>query len=228
MKDQIYQLFEQSMAAGPSLEDLLLRTGAAVVLGFVIFLSYWLSHSGTIYSQKFNVNLVVLTVLTASVMTVISNNIALSLGMVGALSIVRFRTALKDARDTTYVFWAIICGICAGVGQFIAAGVGSAAVFVVLLALGRIRNDVRTLVVIRAARNATLGIEGIIFDYFGASAQMRVKNTTPETVELIYEVRHSDLDRAQQSKERPLVDALYEVAGVEYVNIVAQSDEIGS
>lgn len=228
MKDQIYQLFEQSMAAGPSLEDLLLRTGAAVVLGFVIFLSYWLSHSGTIYSQKFNVNLVVLTVLTASVMTVISNNIALSLGMVGALSIVRFRTALKDARDTTYVFWAIICGICAGVGQFIAAGVGSAAVFVVLLALGRIRNDVRTLVVIRAARNATLGIEGIIFDYFGASAQMRVKNTTPETVELIYEVRRSDLDRAQQSKERPLVDVLYEVAGVEYVNIVTQSDEIGS
>lgn len=228
MKDQIYQLFEQSMAAGPSLEDLLLRTGAAVVLGFVIFLSYWLSHSGTIYSQKFNVNLVVLTVLTASVMTVISNNIALSLGMVGALSIVRFRTALKDARDTTYVFWAIICGICAGVGQFIAAGVGSAAVFVVLLVLGRIRNDVRTLVVIRASRNATLGIEGIIFDYFGASAQMRVKNTTPETVELIYEVRRSDLDRAQQSKERPLVDVLYEVAGVEYVNIVAQSDEIGS
>lgn len=228
MKDQIYQLFEQSMTAGPSLEDLLLRTGAAVVLGFVIFLSYWLSHSGTIYSQKFNANLVVLTVLTASVMTVISNNIALSLGMVGALSIVRFRTALKDARDTTYVFWAIICGICAGVGQFIAAGVGSAAVFVVLLVLGRIRNDVRTLVVIRAARNATLGIEGIIFDYFGASAQMRVKNTTPETVELIYEVRRSDLDRAQHSKERPLVDVLYEVAGVEYVNIVAQSDEIGS
>lgn len=228
MKDQIYQLFEQSMAAGPSLEDLLLRTGAAVVLGFVIFLSYWLSHSGTIYSQKFNVNLVVLTVLTASVMTVISNNIALSLGMVGALSIVRFRTALKDARDTTYVFWAIICGICAGVGQFVAAGVGSAAVFVVLLALGRIRNDVRTLVVIRAARSSSLAIEGKVFAYLGSTAQVRVKNTMPETVELIYEASRGDLDRAQRENERSFVDSLYDIGGVEYVNIVAQSDEIGS
>lgn len=228
MKEQIYQLFAQSMAAGPSLEDLLLRTGAAVVLGFIIFVSYWLSHAGTIYSQKFNVNLVVLTVLTASVMTVISNNIALSLGMVGALSIVRFRTALKDARDTTYVFWAIICGICAGVGQFIAAGVGSAAVFVVLLALGRVRNDVRTLVVVRAARSSSLAIEGKIFAYLGAAVQARVKNTTPQTVEFIYEVSRGDLEQAQRKNERPLVDALYDIGGVEYVNIVAQSDEIGS
>lgn len=90
--------------SGPSLEDLLLRTGAAVVLGFIIFVSYWLSHAGTIYSQKFNVNLVVLTVLTASVMTVISNNIALSLGMVGALSIVRFRTAIKEPLDIAFLF----------------------------------------------------------------------------------------------------------------------------
>lgn len=228
MKEQLYELFAQSMIAGPSVEDLVLRIGVSIVLGLAIFLSYWISHSGTIYSQKFNVNLVVLTVLTASVMSVISNNIALSLGMVGALSIVRFRTALKDPRDTTYVFWAIICGICAGVGQFVAAGVGTAAVFVVYLLLGRIRNDVRTLVVIRAARNATLAVEGVVFDYFGERAQARVKNTTPDSVELIYEVRRGDLDRAQQLKARPLVDALYDAGGVSYVNIVAQSDEIGS
>lgn len=228
MKEQLYELFAQSMIAGPSVEDLVLRIGVSIVLGLAIFLSYWISHSGTIYSQKFNVNLVVLTVLTASVMSVISNNIALSLGMVGALSIVRFRTALKDPRDTTYVFWAIICGICAGVGQFVAAGVGTAAVFVVYLLLGRIRNDVRTLVVICAARNATLAVEGVVFDYFGERAQARVKNTTPDSVELIYEVRRGDLDRAQQLKARPLVDALYDAGGVSYVNIVAQSDEIGS
>lgn len=103
MKEQIYQLFEtSSMSLTP--EDVALRIGVSIVLGLIISLSYWLSHSGTIYSQKFNINLVTLTVLMATVMTVIGNNIALSLGMVGALSIVRFRTAIKDARDTTYIF----------------------------------------------------------------------------------------------------------------------------
>ena len=138
MKEQIYQLFEtSSMSLTP--EDVALRIGVSIVLGLIISLSYWLSHSGTIYSQKFNINLVTLTVLMATVMTVIGNNIALSLGMVGALSIVRFRTAIKDARDTTYIFWTIICGICCGVGQFMVAGIGSVAVFAVLLVLGRVR-----------------------------------------------------------------------------------------
>ena len=83
----------------------------AAALGFVIYLSYFLAHAGTVYSRKFNVSLVTLTVLTTVVMTAIGNNVALSLGMVGALSIVRFRTAIKDSRDTVYIFWAIVAGL---------------------------------------------------------------------------------------------------------------------
>lgn len=66
-----------------------------------------------------------MTVLTTTVMTVIGNNIALSLGMVGALSIVRFRTAIKDSRDTVYIFWTVIVGICCGVGDYLVASAGS-------------------------------------------------------------------------------------------------------
>jgi len=88
----------------------------ATLLSFGIFISYWYTHVGTAYSKKFNVSLVTLTILTSTVMIVIGNNIALSLGMVGALSIVRFRTAIKDSRDTTYIFWAIIVGISTGAG----------------------------------------------------------------------------------------------------------------
>ena len=82
----------------------------SAVIGLFIFISYVISHKGTIYSKKFGVTLIVLTVMTGTVMTVIGNNIALSLGMVGALSIVRFRTAIKDSRDTVYIFWTIIVG----------------------------------------------------------------------------------------------------------------------
>lgn len=228
MKDQLYQLFQGTATGGPTVEDLVLRIAVSVVIGLAIFLSYWISHAGTIYSQKFNINLITLTVLTATVMTVIGNNIALSLGMVGALSIVRFRTAIKDARDTTYIFWAIIGGICCGVGQFMAAAVGSVAVFVVLLVLGRVRNDVRTLLVVRAARVQELPIEGKVFDYFSGRAVQRVKNTTDESVEFMFELSRGMLDRAQKRAERPITDELYALGGVEYVNIVAQSDEIGS
>lgn len=227
MKEQIYQLFESSNV-GVSAEDILLRVAVAVVLGLVIFLSYWLSHAGTIYSQKFNINLITLTVLTATVMTVIGNNIALSLGMVGALSIVRFRTAIKDARDTTYIFWAIICGICCGVGQFMAAGIGSAAVFVVLLILGRVRNDVRTLLVIRGSRAQELAIEGLVFEYFRGRAVERVKNTTDESIELMYELSRGTLLKSQRRADNPITTDLYALGGIEYVNIVAQNDEIGS
>ena len=111
MKEQLYQLFQDSMATTVGFQDLVIRVGMSLVLGLAIFLSYWLSHAGTIYSKKFNINLITLTVLTTTVMAVIVNNIALSLGMVGALSIVRFRTAIKDPRDSTYIFWAIICGM---------------------------------------------------------------------------------------------------------------------
>ena len=81
----------------------------------------------------------VLTVLTGTVMTVIGNNIALSLGMVGALSIVRFRTAIKDSRDSIYIFWTIIVGICCGVGDYMVAAIGSTVTFLVILMLGMIK-----------------------------------------------------------------------------------------
>lgn len=139
MKDKLFELFETNGEL--HLETVALNISMAAVLGFLIFVSYYITHRGTIYSKKFNASLVVLTVLTGTVMTVIGNNIALSLGMVGALSIVRFRTAIKDSRDTVYIFWTVIVGICCGVGDYMVALIGSAITFIVLLILGAIKND---------------------------------------------------------------------------------------
>ena len=206
-------------------QDIFLHILSAAVISIAIYLSYWVSHVGTAYSKKFNVSLVTLTILTATVMTVIGNNIALSLGMVGALSIVRFRTAIKDSRDTTYIFWAIIVGICCGVGDYLVTSIGSCVVFLVLLALGRVRNDNRMLLIIRADRNKSTDIEGAVFQQFGGKALLKVKNTTAVSGEWIYEMSRSVYQRNYQ-KEREISDVLYAIEGTEYVNIVAQSDEI--
>ena len=186
MKEYIYSMFEEAGAL--STEEIILHILVATLLGMVIYLSYYFSHAGGVYSKKFNISLLVLTVLTATVMTVIGNNIALSLGMVGALSIVRFRTAVKDARDTVYIFWTMIVGICCGVGDYLVAAVGSGVVFVILLLFGRIKNDNRMLLIVRGARSRERNIEAIVYDHFKARASLRVKNTTSEQAELIFEI----------------------------------------
>ena len=225
MKQQLDQLFSQTSEL--SLQDITINIIMAAVMGFVIFLSYALSHRGTIYSRKFNASLVMLTVLTGTVMTVIGNNIALSLGMVGALSIVRFRTAVKDSRDTVYIFWTVIAGICCGVGDYMVAAIGSAVTFFVILVLGCIKNDNRMLLIIRAARNRQSVIQAHIFKIFKRKAILRVRNTTEDTVELIYEIS-SGLLRKVEKENVNVTDSIYEIGGIEYVNLVMQNDEISN
>ena len=208
-----------------SIGDIFLRLFAAFVISCVIYISYVISHKGTIYSKKFNVSLVMLTILTSMVMTVIGNNVALSLGMVGALSIVRFRTAIKDSRDTTYIFWAIIVGICTGVGDYIVAGIGSVVVFITMLVLGAIKNDGRILIIVKATLNNETKIKEIIYEYFSGKAILKVMNTTEDNIEFIYEVSKKDVNSVLKTKDS-LVQKLYKLKGVEYVNLVSQNDEI--
>lgn len=223
MREYLYQILEGS--GNLTTEDIVIRMIASAVFGLVVYVSYWYTHVGTTYSKKFNVSLLSLTIMTGAVMTVIGNNVALSLGMVGALSIVRFRTAVKDTRDTTYIFWAIIIGICCGVGDYMVAGIGSAVVFIVLLLLGRVRNESRMLLIIRAANKRELDLEGVVSRYYDQKAMLKVKNTTPDSVELIYELtRKTYMDSYKNEKD--ITDHLYSLGNVEYVNIVTQSDEI--
>lgn len=225
MKEYIYSILQES--GNLSVGDITIRLFMSVLIGIFIMLSYKLSHNGTIYSKKFNVSVFALTILATMVMTVIGNNVALSLGMVGALSIVRFRTAIKDSRDTMYIFWAIIVGICCGVGDFVVASIGSGVVFLALLIVGSIKNDDRLLLIIRSNKINELKIESIVYNYYNSKAFLKVKNTTPESVEFIYEVSKKEADKVR-SKESSITEKLYKLSGIEYVNLVSQNDELGS
>lgn len=210
MRDYLAQIISESGTL--TTQEIILHIVAAAILSIAIYLSYWYTHAGTAYSKKFNVSLVSLTILTSTVMTVIGNNIALSLGMVGALSIVRFRTAIKDSRDTVYIFWTIIVGICCGVGDYLVAGAGSAMVFLVLLILGRVRNENRILLIIRGSKEHSMDMERIVFSYFNKRALLRVRNTTAEHVELIYEMPWK-IWQLNYQKDVDIADALYALGG---------------
>lgn len=223
MKQLLRHVFEQRGTL--SFQDVLLHIVAAALLSVVIYISYAYTHTGTAYSKKFNVSLMTLTVLTATVMTVIGNNVALSLGMVGALSVVRFRTAIKDSRDTVYIFWTIVVGICCGVGDYTVAATGSSVIFLLLLLMGAVRNDNRLLLIVRCDKHMEVELERLVFNYFSGKAIQRVKNTTSDDIEMVFELSRKDYDSTYQ-QDNPLTEAVYQLGRVDYFNIVSQSDDI--
>lgn len=112
-------ILESGAFDGASLTNIALGLITAVLMGAVIYFVYSKFYVGVIYSRSFAITLVGMTALTAMVTLAISTNIVISLGMVGALSIVRFRTAVKDPLDLLYLFWAITTGITAGAGMYL-------------------------------------------------------------------------------------------------------------
>ncbi|MBP5385564.1 MAG: DUF4956 domain-containing protein [Lachnospiraceae bacterium] len=224
MKEQLIDYLVSTTGA-LTIEDIILNFLVAAVIGGVIFLSYRLSHSNAVYSVRFNASLVMLTLVTSLVMCVIGNNVALSLGMVGALSIVRFRTPIKDSRDTAYIFWCIAVGICCGVSEYLIAAVGTGVIFLVMLIFGLIRNNDRYLIIIRGSDNA-IGETGQVMDeLFKKDAKLRVRNTSSNFEEYIYEVSERVLNRKKSDYD--IVEFLHDRVKAESVNIVCQNDEIG-
>lgn len=127
-------ILESGAFDGASLTSIALGLITALVMGAVIYTVYSKFYVGVIYSRSFAITLVGMTVLTAMVTLAISTNIVISLGMVGALSIVRFRTAVKDPLDLLYLFWSITTGITAGANMYLLA-VATAVIMILLVIL---------------------------------------------------------------------------------------------
>ena len=108
-----------------SVDKILLSLLVAFIISVYIIYVYKKTYSGVIYSKSFSLCVILLTLVTSMIIRTISSNLALSLGMVGALSIVRFRTAIKEPTDTAFMFWGITAGIMAGAGLYLVAIIAS-------------------------------------------------------------------------------------------------------
>lgn len=112
-KEEILSYFSNN-AYSYNLKNSFVMLFMGLCVGIVIYITYWLCSEKVVYNRKFNLSILATVLITDLIMLLISSNIVVSLGMVGALSIVRFRTALKDSRDTIFIFWAIAEGLCVG------------------------------------------------------------------------------------------------------------------
>lgn len=208
--------------AALSWETVGLNLGVTLALAMVLFFTYRLTYSGVAYSRSFNVSIVMTTLVTAIVMMVIGNNLALSLGMVGALSIVRFRAAVKEPKDIAYLFWGLAIGLAAGSGTYTIAVLGSLAMVVVVILFhfsGR-ENGLSCLLVVKGVRFSAETVTGKARELTGR-CRLKMQNTSEGAMECVYEIR------ARQGKESLMVDAIRAIEGVDTVNLVAYSGEIG-
>ncbi|KIL43531.1 hypothetical protein KP77_32370 [Jeotgalibacillus alimentarius] len=139
-----------------SFENIFISMFVAFVVGLFIFFVYKKTFRGVIYSHNFNVTLILMCMITTLIIMTISTNIVLSLGMVGALSIVRFRTAIKDPLDVIFMFWSVGIGITTGAGIYILSIVGSLFIGLVMYIMTRNRSREQTfLLVVHYDEDAT-------------------------------------------------------------------------
>ncbi|MDD2502839.1 MAG: DUF4956 domain-containing protein [Clostridia bacterium] len=207
---------ETTIRPGMSILSMFVATALSAVVYFV----YKVSFSGVTYSKRFNTTLIMLSLITTIVMNILGNSLALSMGMVGALSIVRFRTAIKDPRDTAYIFWAITIGLGCGSGNYFLVGIGTLIVGAVTIFMSKnIRDDDSYLLIVRCNRDAAHLVRQKAETLYTAN-KLRGETITNDYTELVYQIKHKT-GKANSRRNEIIKD----IEGVYTVNMVARSGE---
>lgn len=169
--------------------DMVIALALAFALGLFILLIYRKTFSGVMYSASFGLSLMALTLITTLVIMAVTSNVVLSLGMVGALSIVRFRAAIKEPMDIAFLFWAIAAGIVLGAGLLPLAVFGSLFIGVILLVFANRRSGYTPyLLVVDCAGEAEQGVMEIVRRSV-KKYLLKSKTVSPDGTELTVEVR---------------------------------------
>jgi len=170
--------------------EILINLSVSFIVGIFIFYVYKKTFQGVLYQRSFNVSLIAITMVITLIIMTISGNLVLSLGMVGALSIVRFRTPIKDPVDLVFIFWAITVGIANGVGYFNISIIGSTVLTLVLLFMTRKAEEEQPfLLVLQIA--STTNSKSVIAEVIKSvdKFMLKSKTITPEYEEITAEIR---------------------------------------
>lgn len=217
IRDFLLNQFNGPVTVGMIVTSLLV----AFAISLFIVLVYRKTFSGIVYNKTMPLTIMMLSMVVAMIIRTINSNLSLSLGMVGALSIVRFRTAIKEPLDTSFMFWAITAGIMSGAGLYIIAIIASLLLGVVYYVsyLTGTKAKSQYLLVIMYAAAAEKEVREIMKTI--TKKQLKSKSINSSNVcELTYEIEYrKDTDA--------LMNDLQKVEGVKSVNLVSYNNEIG-
>ena len=199
--------------------DVLLALGLAFVLGLFIFLVYKKTYSGVMYSDSFGVSLIAMAMITSLVIIAVTSNVVLSLGMVGALSIVRFRTAIKEPMDIAFLFWAIAVGIVLGAGLLTLAVIGSVLVGIIIVLFStRKTGQIPYILVIHCDGSEAEQLSGKLVEECAKKSILKSKSVTKERIELTYEIRI-------QEENTDFINRISDISGVSDAVLVTYNGE---
>ena len=176
-----------------SVLDMALTIALAFGIGMFIFLVYKKTYQGVMYSSSFGTTLIALTMITSQVILAVTSNVVLSLGMVGALSIVRFRTAIKEPLDIAFLFWAIAAGIILAAGMIPLAVIGSVIIGLILLFFVNKKPHRNPFILVLSCGNS--GAENKAMQFLGERVErcvVKSKSAQSGLIELNLEVRLKD------------------------------------
>lgn len=202
--------------ANISIATILVTLLTAAVCGAVIYLVYRFFNRSVIYNENFNILVILTTIVTSFIIMTISSNVVLSLGMVGALSIVRFRAAVKDPLDIGFLFWGIAAGITAGAQLYWVALLGTAVIAVLYILITIFRKEKKSyLLIVRYDASCEMNVNGVL-----GAVKYRLKNKTHtgNKIELTVEVKIRRNDTTYLSRFNA-------IDGVESVTLLEYSGE---
>lgn len=201
------------------IETVLLVLLIAFLVSLIIYLTYKNTYTGVMYNPRFNVSLIMITMITTIVMVVIGSNISVSLGMVGALSIIRFRTAVKDPRDTAFIFWGVVSGLACGTQNYTIVIAGSVAICLILFLFKKIATaDNKYILIVKGQdikiKEFETELSKLIKDY-----KCKGNYFNKSSVELIYDIKF------KKNEHRDLISELKNLDGIETINVVASNTD---
>ncbi len=190
----------------------------AAVLSAALALTYRITHSKNSYQPKFAVTLVIMAFVSTILMDLIMSNLALSLGMLGSLSIVRFRTNIRDPRDIGFIVWSMAIGLTAATMSFMAGILGSVILAALMIITKRDEDTAENrMLVIRGSVSDLERIQSVLSEA-AAFVRIKAKNILSDSFELVYEVRISDND------SNTVISDIFNVGGIAAVNFLAPSE----
>lgn len=192
----------------------------SLIFSAIIYFTYKVSYDTLNYNRKFNITLIMITFITTVLMELVQINLAVSLGMLGSLSLVRFRTNVKDTRDIGFIFWSIFVGLASATGAIFLCGVSSIILSILMITTSKLRlKDNKLLLVIRG-QNVNLNNIEEIFSKEKIKTNIKAKNILSDSFELVYEINTS------KSKENLLIDNLINFKGIDSVNLLVPNTEV--
>lgn len=201
----------------PEPMTILISLVAALLLSMILYGAYRLANTKEIYQPQFAVTLVTMALISTVLMDLIQSNLALSLGMLGSLSIVRFRTNIKDTRDIGFIFWSMAIGLAAATQSYFIGAAGSLMLACVMIGTKkRVAKQAAMLMVIRGSHTDLDKMQELVKEQT-ESVKIRAKNILAESFEIVYEVQ------LHEERGNQIIEAIFGMGGIDSVNLLAQN-----